>query len=140
MTKKASPLIFSLSFMLVSLSCAQVERQIPTVAKVYFREFEATSIVRLDENDFVKAADRQLSITDGDRVARIFSLVTAFPCQASKNNPENMDLRLLIYFGEGDNRHTWRASQFEYYDSQSRKVCILTPELKNQLSVEFNHD
>ncbi len=115
-------------------ACARTER--PSSADVYFRTFEATSIVRLDESIMVTSAGSEFHITDKSRLARILSLVQA-PCQPSPRPDTDMDLRLLIYFNSSPGRTTWKASRFDYYNGFTGKVCVMTPSLIAALSKEF---
>jgi len=116
--------------------CACAAKSVPTSADVYFRPFEATSIVRLTENIMVTSAGSEFHITDKDRLGRIHRLVDA-PCQPSARRESEMDLRLLIYFHEGSGRTTWKASQFDFYDGSTGKMCAMTDSLRSSLSKEF---
>ena len=115
-------------------ACAAAES--PSSADVYFRPFEATSIVRLDESIMVRSAGSEFHITDKPRLARVVSLVNA-PCQPSPHPAKDMDLRLLIYFNSSSGRTTWKASSFDYYNGFTGKVCAMTPALMVALSKEF---
>ena len=115
-------------------ACAADHR--PSSADVYFRPFHATSIVRLSESSMVTSAGSEFHITDRARLLRIRSLVSS-PCQPSSLQPEEMDLRLLIYFNDKDGRTTWKATPFAYYNGFTGKMCEMTPALLAALSREF---
>ena len=115
-------------------ACGAVEP--PHSADVYFRPFEATSIVRLDESIMVTSAGSEFHITSKPQLARILSLLDA-PCQTSPHPAKDMDLRLLIYFNSNAGRTTWKASRFDYYNGFTGKVCATTPALMVALSKEF---
>ena len=109
---------------------------LPTSADVYFRPFEATSIVRLTESIMVTSAGSEFHITNKAHLGRIRRLVDA-PCQPSARRESEMDLRLLIYFHEDSGQTTWKASQFDFYDSSTGKMCAMTDSLRSSLSKEF---
>ena len=48
-----------------------------------------------------------------------------------------MDLRILIYFNGDSGRTTWKASQFDFYDSSTGKMCRMSESIKDALSQEF---
>jgi len=116
--------------------CACAATSPPASADVYFRPFEATSIVRLTESVMVTSAGSEFHISDKARLSRIRQLVDA-PCQPSARRESEMDLRLLIYFQTGSSRTTWKASQFDFYDSSTGKMCAMTDGLRSALSKEF---
>ena len=109
---------------------------VPKSADVYFRPFQATSIVRLTENLMVTSAGSKSHITDKSRIARIMVLIHN-PCQPSPRQPNDMDLRLLIYFNNASGRSIWKASQFDYYDGVTGKTCVMNPGLLTGLSTEL---
>jgi hypothetical protein len=116
--------------------CACAAAPSPTSADVYFRPFEATSFVRLTESIMVTSAGSEFHITDKVRLNRIRRLVDA-PCQPSSHGESEMDLRLLIYFQGASGRTTWKASRFDFYDSSTGKMCVMTDSLRAALSKEF---
>ena len=116
--------------------CACAATSPTTSADVYFRPFEATSIVRLTESIMVTSAGSEFHITDKARLGRIHRLVDA-PCRPSARRESEMDLRLLIYFQKDSGRATWKASQFDFYDSTTGKMCAMTGSLRSALSKEF---
>ena len=111
-------------------------RSAPTSADVYFRPFEATSIVRLTESEMVTSAGSEYRITDQARLTRIRKLFE-LPCKPSLRRETEMDLRLLIYFQGTAGRTTWKASQFDFYDSSTGKICEMPGALRESLSTEF---
>lgn len=121
---------------LVALLSACQEQPAPTAADVYFRPFEATSIVTLTESIMVTSAGSEFHITDNARLERISKILEA-PCEPSPHGESEMDLRLLIYFQDGSGRTTWKASQFDFYDSSTGKMCTMTEAIKSALSKEF---
>ena len=50
-----------------------------------------------------------------------------------------MDLRVLIYFNRDSGRTTWKASQFDFYDSSTGKTCRMSESLKDALSQELGN-
>ena len=116
--------------------CACAAPPSPAAADVYFRPFEATSFVRLTESIMVTSAGSEFHITDKARLNRIRQLVDV-PCQPSKHQEKEMDLRVLIYFHQASGRSTWKASRFDFYDSASGRMCSMTDSLRSALSTEF---
>ncbi|MBB5866328.1 hypothetical protein [Xanthomonas sp. 3058] len=108
----------------------------PQSADIYFRPFEATSIMRLTEQLMVTSADSTFHITDNARLARVRSLVD-LPCQPSTHQSDDMDLRVLIYFNGKDGRTPWKASSIDDYDGFNGKMCSMPPTLATALSKEF---
>lgn len=126
---------------LVAVVClsACAEEQSPSSADVYFRPFHATSIVRLSESSMVTSAGSEFHVTDRARLLRIRSIVDS-PCQPSSRLPEEMDLRLLIYFNDSHGRTTWKATPFDYYNGFTGETCEMTPALLAALSKEFGDE
>ncbi|MUV14594.1 hypothetical protein [Noviluteimonas gilva] len=90
----------------------------------------------MDESKMVTSAGSNFHINDAARLARLRSIID-IPCTPSPRSPNDMDLRLLIYFTGNDGRTTWKASRFDYYDGFMGKTCVMTPALSASLSKEF---
>ena len=101
----------------------------PESLDIYYRPFLATSFVTLTEPIMVSSAGHEAHLADRTQIA---SVLASLPenCVGSQNSEESMNLRVLIYMDYGTIRRTWKASNFDYFDSSTGLVCKITPAMK----------
>ena len=123
-------LVLWLGVSLVTGGCGSTSQ--PESLDVYFRPFMATSIVRLTEPMMLTSAGQKAHITDPVEIAKVMA---ALPrgCDPSLQDVQSMDLRALIYINRGSSRTTWKASNFDYYDSSTGQICKITPAIKKDV-------
>jgi hypothetical protein len=112
---------------LFAASCESATQ--PKSLDIYYRAFLATSIVTLTEPIMVSAAGDEAHISNAAQIARVLASLPK-TCQKSQSREDSMDLRVLIYMNYGTRRRTWKASNFDYFDSSTGLVCKITPAMK----------
>lgn len=102
----------------------------PTVitrVDIYYKDFESTSPVQLDDSSLKTASDISLSTTDRHKIALVKRELDSLPCEVVSTITDVGDLRLLVELSDSDGRvHTWRGSRFYFQNRHGTSVCKLT--------------
>ncbi|WP_449421943.1 hypothetical protein [Rhodanobacter lindaniclasticus] len=93
-------------------------------ADVYFRNFESTSIVDLDDNALKTASDMIFSVIETAKIEKLKHELDVTPCVKAPDVADVGDVRLLVELRDGENHvHVWHASQFYFQDGLHGRIC-----------------
>lgn len=91
-------------------------------ATVYYRDFDATSIVNLDTKALKHANDLSYSLT-GNSAEKLDAKLHSLGCHIDRGRMPQ-DLRLLVVYQSGNKNEEWRFSKF-FFVAPNGKRCEL---------------
>lgn len=91
-------------------------------AKVYYRDFDTTSIVNLDAKALKHANDLSYSLT-GNSAEKLDAELHSLGCRIDRGRMPQ-DLRLLVVYQSGDKNEEWQFSKF-FFVAPNGKRCEL---------------
>lgn len=124
-----------LSLCLIVSSCSSAAKAFAdgqlgpgAVTKVYYRDFESTSIVNLDIEAIKQANDFSYTL-EGERARHLEESLESIVCNAD-HRKISQNLRLLVIYKFNNKQLMWKFSKF-FFTTPDGKRCRLTGEQRS---------
>jgi len=127
-------LLFALLFIGLGGSCHErapafwtTSPAVITKVDIYYKDFDSTSPVELDESSLKTASDDSLSITNRQKIEFVVHELDSLQCSVVSDTSRVGDLRLLVELSDSGGRsRTWRGSRFYFQSQYGGSICKMT--------------